>query len=60
MSKAFLALIIVMVVPAQPISSALHADVRVMIAGTQLPNFAGDDYVSTFGQPPRTFHTLDK
>jgi hypothetical protein len=45
MSKAFLALIIVMVVPAQPISSALHADVRVLIAGMQLPSFAGDNYV---------------
>jgi lysophospholipase L1-like esterase len=39
---------------------ARNPDVPVTIVGMQLPNFAGDDYVSTFGQPTRTFHTLDK
>jgi acyl-CoA thioesterase I len=29
---------------------ARNPDVRVLIAGMQLPNFAGDDYVSTFGK----------
>jgi len=29
---------------------ARNPDVRVLIAGMQLPNFAGDDYVSSFGK----------